>query len=98
VSMNLGFGGFFANYTEKNPIRLASSQGATLTFLATLLYLIAIVTVLILPLNSYFQFIFVFREFNPAIIVIPGTIVAMLSTAFTGFSFAFCIKSLHRDF
>lgn len=98
VSMNLGFGGFFANYTEKNPIRLASSQGATLTFLATLLYLIAIVTVLILPLNSYFQFIFVFREFNPAIIVIPGTIVAMLSTAFTGFSFAFGINSLHRDF
>jgi hypothetical protein len=98
VSMNLGFGGFFANYSEKNPIRIASSQGATLTFLATLLYLIAIVTVLILPLNSYFQFIFIFREFNPAIIVVPGTIVAMLSTALTGFSFVFGMNSLRRDF
>ncbi len=98
VSMNLGFGGFFANYSEKNPIRLASSQGATLTFLATLLYLIAIVAVLILPLNSYFQLIFVFREFDPSIIVIPGTIVAMLSTALTGFSFAFGINSLRKDF
>ena len=98
VSMNLGFGGFFANYTEKNPIRLASSQGATLTFLATLLYLIAVVTILILPLNSYFQFIFVFREFNPAIIVVPGTIVAMLSTGLTGFSIVFGVNSLRRDF
>ncbi|HEY6953234.1 MAG TPA: hypothetical protein VI758_12580, partial [Bacteroidota bacterium] len=98
VSMNLGFGGFFSNYVEKNPIRLASSQGATLTFLATLLYLIAIVTILILPINAYFEFIFHFREFNPAIIVVPGTIVAMLSTALTGFSFAFGINSLRRDF
>ncbi len=98
VSMNLGFGGFFANYTEKNPIRLASSQGATLTFLATLLYLIAVVTVLILPLNSYFQFIFVFREFDPATIIIPGTIVGMLSTALIGFSLAFGVNALRRDF
>jgi ABC-2 type transport system permease protein len=98
VSMNLGFGGFFANYVEKNPIRLASSQGATLTFLATLLYLIAVVTILILPINAYFQSIFGFREFNPAIIVVPGTIVAMLSAALTGFSFAFGINSLQRDF
>lgn len=98
VSMNLGLGGFFANYIEKNPIRLASSQGATLTFLATLLYLIAIVAILILPINAYFQLIFLFREFNPAMIVVPGTLVAMLSTALTGFSFAFGINSLHRDF
>jgi ABC-2 type transport system permease protein len=98
VAMNLGFGGFFANYAEKNPIRIASSQGATLTFLATLLYLIATVTVLILPLNSYFQFIFVFEEFDPATIVIPGTIIAMLSTALIGFSFAFGMNSLRRDF
>ena len=98
VSMNLGFGGFFANFGEKNPIRLASSQGATLTFLATLLYLIAVTTVLILPLNSYFQLVFVFRAFNPSIIVIPGTLVAMLSTALTGFSLAFGLNSLRRDF
>jgi ABC-2 type transport system permease protein len=98
VSMNLGFGGFFANYAEKNPIRLASSQGATLTFLATLLYLIAVITVLILPLNSYFQFIFVFKEFDPTTIVVPGTIVAMLSTALIGFSIVFGINSLRRDF
>jgi ABC-2 type transport system permease protein len=98
VSMNLGLGGFFANFAEKNPIRLASSQGATLTFLGTLLYLIAIVALLILPLNYYFQFIFVFREFDPSAIVVPGTIVAMLSTALTGFSFAFGLNSLRKDF
>ncbi len=98
VSMNLGLGGFFANYAEKNPIRIASSQGATLTFLATLLYLIAVVAILILPINAYFQLMFLFRPFNMAMIVVPGTIVAMLSTALTGFSFAFGMNSLRRDF
>lgn len=98
VSMNLGLGGYFANYAEKNPIRLASSQGATLTFLGTLLYLVAIVALLILPLNSYFQFIFIFREFNLSSIVIPGTVMAMLSTAIIGFSFFFGLNSLRRDF
>lgn len=98
VSMNLGLGGFFANYAEKNPIRLASSQGATLTFLASLIYLVAVVAVLIIPLNSYFQLIYAFRVFDMSSIVVPGTILAMLSTAITGFSFAFGINSLRRDF
>ena len=98
VAVNLGLGGFFANYAEKNPIRIASSQGATLTFLATLLYLIMVVVILMLPLTFYFQSLFLFREFDPRVIVVPGTIVAMLSTALTGFSFVFGLNSLRRDF
>ena len=54
VSFNLGFGGFFANYLERNPIRAASTQGATLTFLATLLYLIVIVVIILVPVSAYF--------------------------------------------
>jgi hypothetical protein len=47
-------GSFFANYKEKNPIRVASSQGASLTFLFTIIYLAFIVILLFVPINNYF--------------------------------------------
>ena len=54
VSMNFGMGGLFANYKEKNAIRLASSQGASLTFLFTLLYLVVLIIILFIPVSGYF--------------------------------------------
>ncbi|MBK7630501.1 MAG: hypothetical protein IPJ23_07355 [Ignavibacteriales bacterium] len=54
VSLNFGMGGIFANYKEKNAIRLASSQGASLTFLFTLLYLVLIIAILFIPVSNYF--------------------------------------------
>jgi ABC-2 type transport system permease protein len=98
VALNLGFGGFFANFVEKNPIRLASSQGATLTFLASLLYLVAVVAMVVVPLSYYFESVYVFRVFNPRVVIIPGTIIAMLSSGMMGFSWLFGLNSLRRDF
>jgi ABC-2 type transport system permease protein len=54
VSLNFGMGGIFANYKEKNAIRLASSQGASITFLFTLFYLILIIVILFIPVSNYF--------------------------------------------
>lgn len=54
ISFNFGMGGIFANYKEKNAIRLASSQGASLTFLFTLLYLVLLIVVLFIPVSNYF--------------------------------------------
>jgi ABC-2 type transport system permease protein len=54
VSLNFGMGGVFANYKEKNAIRLASSQGASLTFLFILLYLVLIIAILFIPVSNYF--------------------------------------------
>jgi ABC-2 type transport system permease protein len=54
VSLNFGMGGIFANYKEKNAIRLASSQGASITFLFTLLYLVLIIAILFIPVSNYF--------------------------------------------
>src|SRR5690606_37499159 len=51
VSLNFGMGGIFANYKEKNPIRIASSQGASITFLFTILYLIFLIVILFAPLS-----------------------------------------------
>ena len=97
VSLNLGFGGYFSNFTEKNPIRLASSQGATLTFLFTLVYLFVLVVIIILPLTRYFQYLFIFRAFNFQSIVVPGTLFAVISMIIAVFSFSIGLRSLQRD-
>jgi ABC-2 type transport system permease protein len=98
VSMNLGLGGFFANYLERNPIRAASTQGATLSFLLTLVYLIIIVVVIIVPVSSYFAALFQFRLFKMETIILPGTLFAVLSYIFAVFGWIVGIRSLRRDF
>ncbi len=79
VSLNLGFGGYFANYLERNPIRAASTQGATLTFLVTLLYLFTLVVIVFVPISAYFAMLFRFRYFQTELIVLPGTLFAVVS-------------------
>ncbi len=54
VSLNFGMGAVYANYKEKNPIRVASSQGASLTFLFTIIYLVFLILLLFAPLSNYF--------------------------------------------
>ena len=54
TSLNFGMGSAYANYKEKNPIRVASSQGASLTFLFTIIYLVFLVVLLFAPLSNYF--------------------------------------------
>jgi hypothetical protein len=98
VSLNLGLGGFFANYQEKNPIRVASSQGATLTFLVSLVYLVSLVSIVIIPLRDYFQSLFQFLPFDMSIIVAPGTTLAMLSAGLSAFALVVGYRSLQRDF
>ena len=97
VGLNLGLGGYFANYNEKNPIRVASTQGATLTFLCTLVFLIVLVVIFLYPLSVYFQSLFIFRPFDRWSIVVPGTLAGMISTAVCGVSFAVGLRSLRRD-
>jgi ABC-2 type transport system permease protein len=98
TSLNLGFGGYFANYSENNPIRVSSSQGATLTFLVSLLFLIGIVVLVVLPLNLYFTSLFLFTPFDRQVIVVPGTAMAVLSMVLALIAYAIGVRSLKRDF
>jgi ABC-2 type transport system permease protein len=98
ASLNYGFGGYFANFAEKNPIRVSSSQGATLTFLVSLVFLIALVTIVILPLTRYFESLFIFSEFKTGMIVVPGILLYFTSMAITISSFVVGMRSLKRDF
>jgi ABC-2 type transport system permease protein len=97
-AMNLGLGSYFANYAEKNPIRLASTQGATLTFLTTLAVLILVVALFILPLNSYFQMLFTFQKFDMRLIVVPGTVLAVVSMLLTVFGVHIGFRAVRKDF
>ena len=64
IALNYGAGWFFTDFREKNPIRIASSQSATLTFLASVAFLTVIVAVLFLPLNGYFSYLLRAIPFN----------------------------------
>lgn len=98
VSLNLGFGGYFADYNERNPIRAASTQGATLAFLSSLAYLILLVVVIIVPLSSYFQSLIVYQTFRTKIIVIPGTLFGVISYLLSVFGIMIGLQSMRRDF
>jgi ABC-2 type transport system permease protein len=98
VSCNLGFGGFFANYLERNPIRAASTQGATLTFLATLIYLIVIVVIIIIPVSSYFASLFQFKVFHVKMFLIAGTLLTVVSFFLSVCGFIVGLRSIRRDF
>jgi hypothetical protein len=98
VSLNLGLGGYFANYLERNPIRAASSQGATLTFLMCLLYLFTF-TMIVLPFfASYLSSFFVFQQFQFTSVVLPGTLIAVVSYIVTATGVVIGVRSLQRDF
>lgn len=55
VTLNFGMGAVFVNYKERNPIRIASSQGASITFLFTIVFLVFLIVILFAPLSNYFD-------------------------------------------
>jgi len=98
VSFNLGLGGFFANYLERNPIRAASTQGATLTFLATLLYLLVVVVIILVPVSAYFEALYQFKIFHRNIFLIAGVLIAVLSSLLSTLGLIVGLRSMRRDF
>ncbi len=55
VSLGLGMGGYFANYAEKSPVRIASSRGATITLLLGLVLISIFMGIIFVPITFYFQ-------------------------------------------
>ncbi len=98
AALNMGLGAYFANFQEKNPIRVASSQGATLTFLITLVYLILMVAIITVPITSHFEAIFYGRFFPPGRMMPPALVLAAISAFLTTFGLVVGYRSLKRDF
>ncbi len=97
VSMNFGMGGIFSNFKEKNAIRLASSQGASITFLFTLFYLIILIAILFIPVFNFFQNYT--RGINQSIWnLLPTTLMLLvLSLIISSLSIKFGLKSFKKD-
>jgi len=97
VSLNFGMGAAFANYKEKNPIRIASSQWASLTFLFTIIYLVFLIILLFAPINNYFNaldkrsIIPIFQLLNTCVIL------GITSFVLSYFSISKGVRSLKKD-
>jgi len=97
VSMNFGMGSLFINLKEKSPIRLASSQGASLTFLFTIILIVFLVAILFFPIYNYYNDIFGF-QFRLKNIYITSSIIVVVSLTISLISILIIKKALKRDF
>jgi ABC-2 type transport system permease protein len=98
VGLNLGAGAYFANYREKNAIRVASSQEASLTFLLSLGFLLLVVAILFLPVQQYFQYFVLGRKYSEASLTAGLLIIFGLSVLIASMASFVGLRSLERDF
>jgi ABC-2 type transport system permease protein len=97
VGLNIGAGGYFAMYKEKNPVRVASSQGASLTFLASMAYLTLVAIIMIVPLSNYFVGALNSQATSMQWAVMPLAIVATISLIIFAASAGFGLRAIRRS-
>ncbi len=96
VSLNLGAGAHFATLREDNPVKVAASQGASVTFLLSLLYLLGIAAMLATPVVRTLA-----GGPTPStqhVLFTALMIVAAVSAVVTVFAHIIGIHSLRKDF
>ena len=98
TSLHLGAGTYFAMFKEKNPVRVASSHGASLAFLGSMAYLAFIVAVLIVPLHSYFERSFLLGNTIPSSLALPAGLIAAMSVLIFIVSTKVGLTAIQRDF
>jgi ABC-2 type transport system permease protein len=98
TSLHLGAGTYFAIFREKNPVRIASSHGASLAFLLSIVYLSVIVTVLVLPLYNYFLLVPFAPDRARSWLYVPVVVVAALSLIVSLASTKIGLRAMTRDF
>ena len=98
ASINVGLGSVYANFIEKNPIRIASSQGATMTFLLSVVYLVIILAVYYLPTTVMFVSASKNSAINWNMWKLVFLIITVPSFGIIGLSHVLGIRSLRRDY
>lgn len=97
VSLNFVMGSLFANFNEKNPIKIASSQGASITFLFTIIYLVFLMIVLFFPIHTFFYY-----SNNPNLasgkLFMTSSLIGTVALLVMGVSLSISSKSLRQDF
>jgi ABC-2 type transport system permease protein len=98
TSLHLGGGSYFANYKERNAIRVASSQGASLTFLVSILYIVAVVSVLWFAAIRYFESFIAWGSRPPIWFSLPVAFIAIISLLATITATWIGLRSFKRDY
>ncbi len=98
VALNLSAGTFFAMFNERNPIRIASSQGASLTFLLSMVYLTLVIAILIGPLGKFYQLLIARGVATAEWIYFPLASIAILSVLVIWLSSTAGLRAIHKDF
>jgi ABC-2 type transport system permease protein len=98
TSLHLGGGSYFANYKERNAIRVASSQGASLTFLVSIVYVIVVVGILWFAVNQYFEILIAKGTTPAAWISLPVAFIAIISLLGSITATWIGIQSFRRDY
>lgn len=98
TGLNLGAGAYFASYREKNPIRVASSQGASLTFLVSMSFLSLTAMIVILPLKRYFDNLIIRGWLTTDWMALPMVLVGVVSFVVFVVSTGVGLRAFHRDF
>jgi ABC-2 type transport system permease protein len=98
VSLNFGLGSVYSNFIEKNPIRIASSQGATMTFLLSVVYLVFLLGVYYFPATMLFTA--EMKELQPdwRMLKIIFFAIGFPSVVIIAISHTVGIRSLKRDY
>ncbi len=98
VSLNFGMGSAYSNFKEKNPIRVASSQGASLTFLFTIIYMVFLIILLFVPLNNYFYAYDKNRMASVSQLLYTSIIIGTIAFIVTYISISKGAKNFVKDF
>jgi ABC-2 type transport system permease protein len=97
VSLNFGMGAMFANYKERNPIRVASSQGASLTFLFTIIYLVFLIILLFAPVSNYFYSVEKRNLASITQLLYTSLMLGAITFVFSYFSISKGIRHFNQD-
>ncbi|MCF8239990.1 MAG: hypothetical protein K9J16_01285 [Melioribacteraceae bacterium] len=98
VALNFGMGGLFSVYREKNPIRIASSQGASLTFLLCMIYMLFVLIFLFIPVSNYFYSLMINKIESYSYFTSPVIVIILISIVITGLFYQVGYTSLKKDF
>lgn len=98
ILLNFSMGSLFSNFTEKNPIRIASSQGASVTFLLTVIYMTFILGVLYSPLHDYLSYVTAKTDYSEINLTTPLILISISSMLIITTSLLVLKKFMARDF
>lgn len=98
IMINFGMGGLFANYKEKNPIRISSSQGASISFLINVLFMFLMITLIMNPVSNLFLQITMKREMDFTPFIIPTVGIVLISSLVALVFYNLGMNYLKKDF